>query len=221
MSRSSFCSSGRGGCHCRPTSPRAVRRTTQDRDDYQTMFAREKGAVAAPTAALHFTPSLLDALDARGIGREMLTLHVGAGTFLPVKADDTDAHVMHAEWGCIDGATAMRLNAARAAGGRLIAVGTTSLRLLESAAGDGWAGPAVHGRYRDFHHAGLSLQGDRRVDYQFPFAQIDLVHAGQRVDGARPHEGGLCACDRATLSFLQLRRFQPVAALGLELPRAC
>ena len=98
------------------------------------MFAREEGAVAAPTAALHFTPRLLDALDARGIGRETLTLHVGAGTFLPVKAEDTDAHQMHAEWGRIDDATAARLNAVRASGGRLIAVGTTSLRLLESAA---------------------------------------------------------------------------------------
>jgi S-adenosylmethionine:tRNA ribosyltransferase-isomerase len=105
----------------------------EDRDDYQTMFAREEGAVAAPTAALHFTPRLLDALDARGIARETLTLHVGAGTFLPVKAADTAEHKMHAEWGRIDTATATRLNAARSAGGRLIAVGTTSLRLLESA----------------------------------------------------------------------------------------
>jgi S-adenosylmethionine:tRNA ribosyltransferase-isomerase len=108
----------------------------EDRDDYQTMFAREEGAVAAPTAALHFTPRLLDALDERGIGRKTLTLHVGAGTFLPVKADDTSGHRMHAEWGRIDEATAARLNAVRAAGGRLIAVGTTSLRLLESAAGE-------------------------------------------------------------------------------------
>jgi len=107
-----------------------------DRADYQTMFAREEGAVAAPTAALHFTPRLLDALDERGVGRETLTLHVGAGTFLPVKADDTSGHKMHAEWGRIDAATAERLNSARAAGGRLIAVGTTSLRLLESAAGE-------------------------------------------------------------------------------------
>jgi len=107
-----------------------------DRADYQTMFAREKGAVAAPTAALHFTPRLLDALDARGIGRETLTLHVGAGTFLPVKADDTSGHEMHAEWGRIDEGTAAGLNAARRSGGRLIAVGTTSLRLLESATGE-------------------------------------------------------------------------------------
>jgi S-adenosylmethionine:tRNA ribosyltransferase-isomerase len=115
----------------------ASRRPADEADDadYQTMFAREEGAVAAPTAALHFTPRLLEALDARGIGRETLTLHVGAGTFLPVKSDMVTEHRMHAEWGRIDAATAERLNAARAAGGRLIAVGTTSLRLVESAAG--------------------------------------------------------------------------------------
>jgi S-adenosylmethionine:tRNA ribosyltransferase-isomerase len=107
-----------------------------DRADYQTMFAREEGAVAAPTAALHFTPRLLAALGERGIGRETLTLHVGAGTFLPVKVEDTGGHKMHAEWGRIDAVTADRLNAVRASGGRLIAVGTTSLRLLESAASD-------------------------------------------------------------------------------------
>jgi len=106
-----------------------------DRDDYQTIFARHEGAVAAPTAALHFTDRLLALLDERGVERETLTLHVGAGTFLPVKTDDTSNHKMHSEWGRIDEATADRLNRARAAGGRLIAVGTTSLRLLESAVG--------------------------------------------------------------------------------------
>lgn len=107
-----------------------------DRSDYQTMFAQRDGAVAAPTAALHFTPALIEALASAGIATETLTLHVGAGTFVPVKADDTDDHVMHAEWGCIDSAAAARLNAVRAKGGRVIAVGTTSLRLLESAARD-------------------------------------------------------------------------------------
>jgi S-adenosylmethionine:tRNA ribosyltransferase-isomerase len=107
-----------------------------DRQDYQTMFAREEGAVAAPTAALHFTPRLLEALDERGIGRETLTLHVGAGTFLPVKSERIEEHKMHAEWGRIDAATAERLNAVRRNGGRLMSVGTTSLRLLESAVGD-------------------------------------------------------------------------------------
>src|SRR6478672_3293749 len=106
----------------------------RDRQDYQTMFAREEGAVAAPTAALHFTDGLLEAFDARGIGRETLTLHVGAGTFLPVKSEKIEDHKMHAEWGRIDAATANRLNAVRDSGGRLVAVGTTSLRLLESSA---------------------------------------------------------------------------------------
>jgi S-adenosylmethionine:tRNA ribosyltransferase-isomerase len=114
-----------------------------DRSDYQTMFAARDGAVAAPTAALHFTPGLMAALAEAGVAHETLTLHVGAGTFLPVKAQDTETHAMHAEWGRIEAATAERLNAARAAGGRLIAVGTTSLRLLESAADE-------HGAIRAF-----------------------------------------------------------------------
>ena len=116
----------------------ALRREVDERDrqDYQTMFAREEGAVASPTAALHFTERLLEALDARGISRETLTLHVGAGTFLPVRSEKIEDHKMHAEWGRIDAETADRLNAVRASGGRLIAVGTTSLRLLESAAGE-------------------------------------------------------------------------------------
>jgi S-adenosylmethionine:tRNA ribosyltransferase-isomerase len=104
-----------------------------DIEDYQTMFAREEGAVAAPTASLHFTQRLVDAIDNAGIGRAMLTLHVGAGTFLPVKAEDTDDHQMHAEFGRISAETAAQLNSARAVGGRIIAVGTTALRLLESA----------------------------------------------------------------------------------------
>jgi S-adenosylmethionine:tRNA ribosyltransferase-isomerase len=113
----------------------------QDAADYQTLHAAKDGAVAAPTAGLHFTPELWAALAAAGVGRETITLHVGAGTFLPVKADDTDDHRMHAEWGSIDAATAERLNAARAAGGRVIAVGTTSLRLLESAVQGGMIQP--------------------------------------------------------------------------------
>jgi S-adenosylmethionine:tRNA ribosyltransferase-isomerase len=108
----------------------------RDMADYQTMFAHKDGAVAAPTASLHFTPALVDALGSAGIAHETLTLHVGAGTFLPMKSDDTDDHVMHAEWGRIDTATVARLNTVRGQGGRLIAVGTTSLRLLETAAQD-------------------------------------------------------------------------------------
>lgn len=114
----------------------ALKRAEDDQDerDYQTIYAAEEGAVAAPTAGLHFTPELFAALDARGMERHFVTLHVGAGTFLPVKADDTADHKMHAEWGTISQATADAINTARATGRRVIAVGTTSLRLLESAA---------------------------------------------------------------------------------------
>lgn len=118
----------------------------RDRADYQTIYAREEGAVAAPTAGLHFTPELFAALDARGVERRFVTLHVGAGTFLPVKVDDTADHKMHAETGLVGAETAAALNAAKARGGRIVCVGTTSLRLLESAASaDGriepWSGP--------------------------------------------------------------------------------
>jgi S-adenosylmethionine:tRNA ribosyltransferase-isomerase len=116
----------------------ASKREVDERDeqDYQTMFAKSEGAVAAPTAGLHFTPALEAALQACGITIHRLTLHVGAGTFLPVKADDTAGHKMHAEWGSISAETAAALNSARAKGGRIVAVGTTSLRLLESAAAE-------------------------------------------------------------------------------------
>ncbi len=113
---------------------RAVR--AEDAADYQTVFARADGSVAAPTAGLHFTDDLFVALEARGVLRETITLHVGAGTFLPVAADDTSDHIMHSEWGEITQRQAARINAARAAGGRVVAVGTTALRLLESAADD-------------------------------------------------------------------------------------
>ncbi len=113
----------------RPAGP-----TEADGGDYQTVFARHPGAVAAPTAGLHFTPALLAALEARGVRRELVTLHVGAGTFLPMRSDIIDAHTLHPEQGAIDASVAARINAAREAGGRIVAVGTTSLRLLETAA---------------------------------------------------------------------------------------
>lgn len=106
----------------------------EDRANYQTLFAERDGAVAAPTAGLHFTLEIMAALEARGVATAMVTLHVGAGTFLPIKVADTDDHIMHAEWGEIDEATATRINQARVGGGRIVAVGSTSLRLLETAA---------------------------------------------------------------------------------------
>jgi len=116
--------------------PPYMGRSGDERDltDYQTVYADEAGAVAAPTAGLHFTENLLAAIDQKGIKRVHVTLHVGAGTFLPMVAEDTRDHVMHAEWGCIDASAAEDINQARQNGGRIIAVGTTSLRLLESAA---------------------------------------------------------------------------------------
>ena len=124
----------------------AAKRPEDDRDlkDYQTVFATYDGSVAAPTAGLHFTPALLDAIRARGVATHAVTLHVGAGTFLPVKADDTADHKMHSEWGEVSPETAAALNAVRAAGGRIVCVGTTSLRLLESAADE-------DGLIRPFH----------------------------------------------------------------------
>src|SRR4029079_1890755 len=107
-----------------------------DRRDYQTIYAAEEGAVAAPTAGRLFADDLFARLAAAGVTRQTVTLHVGAGTFLPVKADDTAGHVMHAEWGTVSAATADALNEARARGGRIVAVGTTSARLLESATGE-------------------------------------------------------------------------------------
>ena len=121
------------------------RSDAQDKDDYQTVFARHAGAVAAPTASLHFDAGLLEALAARGVQFTEVTLHVGAGTFLPVKVDDVTSHRMHAEWGEVTPQAAAQINATRQAGGRVIPVGTTALRLIETAARSGrvepWRGP--------------------------------------------------------------------------------
>jgi S-adenosylmethionine:tRNA ribosyltransferase-isomerase len=126
--------------HGRMPLPPYIKRSSagdpRDRADYQTIFARAEGAVAAPTAGLHFTQALLEALRVRGIGWITLTLHVGPGTFLPVKAEDPREHRMHAEWGILSQEPARRIAATRAAGGRIVAIGTTSLRLLESAAAE-------------------------------------------------------------------------------------
>ncbi len=122
-----------------PLPPYIARRRAvdaQDAQDYQTVYGKRQGSVAAPTAGLHFTPELLERLEAAGVGRAVVTLHVGAGTFLPVKAEDTDDHRMHAEWGEVTPETADRVNEARARGGRIVCVGTTSLRLVESAAAE-------------------------------------------------------------------------------------
>ena len=147
--------------------PRYIKRSVggdaRDRADYQTMFARAEGAVAAPTAGLHFTPALVEALARRGVGLASLTLHVGPGTFLPVKTDDPRQHRVHAEWGVLPGATAARIASVRHAGGRIVALGTTSLRLLETAA-------AVSGEVRPF-------AGDTQLFILpgYPFRAIDML----------------------------------------------
>ena len=146
-----------------PYIKRAAGGDPRDRDDYQTVYARHEGAVAAPTAGLHFTEALLAALDARGIRRVTATLHVGAGTFLPVKTDQVEQHEMHAETGILSAQAVEEIEAARAAGGRIVAVGTTALRLLESAVGP-------DGRLRPFEG-----ETDIFILPGFRFRAVDLL----------------------------------------------
>jgi S-adenosylmethionine:tRNA ribosyltransferase-isomerase len=170
----------------RPTDER-------DRSDYQTMFATQAGAVAAPTAALHFTPGLMAALAASNVAHETLTLHVGAGTFLPVKADDTAEHKMHAEWGRIDAATAARLNTVRARGGRVIAVGTTSLRLIESATPAGGEIAAFEGDTDIFITPGYRFRGidGLMTNFHLPrstlFMLVSALMGRERMQAAYAH----------------------------------
>ena len=173
----------------------AARRPTdaRDADDYQTMFANEPGAVAAPTAALHFTPGLMATLEAAGVGHVTLTLHVGAGTFLPVKVEDTDEHKMHAEWGRIDAATADRINATRAAGGRVIAVGTTSLRLIESAADEAGRVHPFEGDTAIFITPGARIRGvdGLMTNFHLPkstlFMLVSALMGLERMQAAYAH----------------------------------
>jgi S-adenosylmethionine:tRNA ribosyltransferase-isomerase len=173
----------------------AAKRPTdaRDADDYQTMFADEPGAVAAPTAALHFTPALIERLAAAGIDHVTLTLHVGAGTFLPVKAADTDDHRMHAEWGRIDAATAERINAVRAKGGRVIAVGTTSLRLIESAVDESGRVQAFAGDTSIFITPGKRIRGidGLMTNFHLPrstlFMLVSALMGTDRMQAAYAH----------------------------------
>ncbi|MCK0197774.1 tRNA preQ1(34) S-adenosylmethionine ribosyltransferase-isomerase QueA [Ancylobacter sp. 6x-1] len=151
----------------------------QDRADYQTMFAREEGSVAAPTAGLHFTPQLVERLAARGIATHRVTLHVGAGTFLPVKAQDTTDHRMHAEWGEVSDETAAALNAARAAGGRIVTVGTTATRLIESAAGPDGTLKAWRGETDIFITPGVRFRavGGMLTNFHLPRSTLVMLVA--------------------------------------------
>ncbi|WP_454745965.1 tRNA preQ1(34) S-adenosylmethionine ribosyltransferase-isomerase QueA [Ciceribacter selenitireducens] len=177
----------------------------KDRTDYQTMYAREEGAVAAPTAGLHFTPELFARLDAAGIERHFVTLHVGAGTFLPVKAEDTADHKMHHEIGQVSRATASALNAVRARGGRIVSVGTTSLRLLESATSEAgeiqpWSGatdifitPGYRFRAVDVLMTNFHLPKSTLFMLVSAFAGLDTMRAAYAhaiVDGYRFYSYG-------------------------------
>ncbi|MEQ1499050.1 MAG: tRNA preQ1(34) S-adenosylmethionine ribosyltransferase-isomerase QueA [Novosphingobium sp.] len=167
-----------------------------DKSDYQTMFAAQDGAVAAPTAALHFTPELMAALAQAGVKSETVTLHVGAGTFLPVKVEDTADHKMHAEWGTVSAGVAARLNAARQAGGRVIAVGTTSLRLLESAADDAGTIQAFTGDTAIFITPGYRFKGvdGLMTNFHLPKSTLFMLVASlmgrERMQAAYAHAVG-------------------------------
>ncbi len=189
----------------------------QDRADYQTLFAQAEGSVAAPTAGLHFTPQLIERLSAKGVGIARLTLHVGAGTFLPVKTDDTEGHKMHAEWAESAAATSPMHSTRR---GREAAasspVGSTALRTLESAADENGRIKPFSGETVDLHHAGLQIPRRRPDADQFPPAALDPVHAGGRFQRARHDAARLCACDRGGLSLLFLRRCLSVTSRADE-----
>jgi S-adenosylmethionine:tRNA ribosyltransferase-isomerase len=187
--------------HGRMPLPPYIKRATadpSDERDYQTVFADRAGAVAAPTAGLHFTPRLLAALDAAGVRRAQVTLHVGAGTFLPVKTENVDEHRMHAEWAELPEATAAAIAETRARGGRVVAIGTTSLRTLEGVAALRGAPVAWSGDLDLFIRPGFTLPRGRPAADQFPSAEIDAVHAGRRLRRPGAHARGLCARHRAT-----------------------
>ena len=162
-----------------PLPPYIKREDGPDSDDdahYQTLFARHSGAVAAPTAGLHFTDELTSALRAKDISIAEVTLHVGAGTFLPVKVENIDEHQMHSEWGALDAGTAQLLNEARAQGRGIICVGTTSLRILRPSAAS-WSFRGLFRRYRYLHNPWFSDWVRRYVVNEFSFAKIDFVNA--------------------------------------------
>jgi S-adenosylmethionine:tRNA ribosyltransferase-isomerase len=165
----------------------------QDRYNYQTLYAERDGAVAAPTAGLHFTEELMAALDQRGVQKAYVTLHVGAGTFLPIKVADTDDHVMHAEWGELDAATARVINQARATGGKVISVGSTSLRLLETAADEKGILQAFSGETAIFITPGYKFKiTDKMVtNFHLPkstlFMLIAALGGRERIKAAYAH----------------------------------
>ena len=197
---------------CRPTSPAKRAPDDEDRADYQTIYAAKDGAVAAPTAGLHFTDELLARLDEVGVEQARVTLHVGAGTFLPVKAEDTAAHVMHAEWREISPAAADAINRAKAEGRRVIAIGTTALRSLESAADEDGRVRAEAGGTDIFITPGYRFRVVDGLWTNFHLPRSTLFMLVSRVRRPGAHAGRLRARHRAALSLLFLWRRQPVMA---------
>ena len=187
----------------------------RDKDDYQTIFAKRDGAVAAPTAGLHFTDRLLKALDERGVIRKTLTLHVGAGTFLPVTAQNTDDHKMHAEWGEITPEVADELNRGPSDGGRLLCIGTTSMRLIESAAQDDGTILPFQGETDIFITPGYRFKAADMLMTNFHLPKSTLVYADQRLFRSGAYASGLCPCYCREISVLFLWRCLPVGAIGV------
>ena len=187
----------------------------RDREDYQTVYARHEGAVAAPTAGLHFTEGLMRELDAQGTAIYRVTLHVGPGTFLPVKVEDTDNHVMHAEWGEVSEDTAAALNRARAEGGRIISVGTTSLRLLESAAGDDGAIHPFHGETSIFITPGYRF---RAVDLLMTNFHLPRSTLFMLVSAFSGREAMLAAYDHAIRTGYRFYSYGDTSLLHREDP---
>ena len=186
----------------------------RDRTDYQTIYARDEGAVAAPTAGLHFTPELFAALDARGIERHFVTLHVGAGTFLPVKADDTADHKMHAETGHVSQAVADAINAAKARGSRVVCVGTTSLRLLESAASEDGRLSAWSGATDIFITPGYRFRVADALMTNFHLPRSTLFMLVSAFSGLERMRAAYSHAIEKRLQVLLLRRRKPAFPCG-------
>ena len=200
--------------HGAPPLPPYIKRPDgaldEDVADYQTPFAARDGAVAAPTASLHFTERLLKAIADRGVKQAIVTLHVGAGTFLPVKTDDIADHQMHSEWGEVSENVVTAIAETKARGGRVIPIGTTALRILEAASQSGVL-QAFPRRHRNIHHTRIHLPHCRRADDELSFAKIDAIHAGLRNDGPRNHAQRLCPRHRPALSLFLIWGCQPAA----------
>ena len=181
--------------------PPYIKEELQDQERYQTVYSKVNGSAAAPTAGLHFTPELLEKIQAKGVNIGYVTLHVGLGTFRPVKEDDIEQHDMHSEYCVIPPETATLINETKARGGRVICVGTTSCRTLES-----WTHGAVRRLDEHLHLPGLPLQGDGCTRDEFPPAAVHAHHAGLGARGPRARAARLRRGGKRKIPFLQLRR---------------